>query len=71
MEKKLEGCLENIPLLLNGEVTRELFCISFNSDENWDVTTMLGNSLFFTSLMSATLQIIKISTSFLERKMFK
>jgi hypothetical protein len=38
MEKELECYLENIPLLLNGEGTRVLFCISFNSDENWDVT---------------------------------
>ena len=30
--------MENISLLLSGECSRGLPCISFNSDENWDVT---------------------------------
>ena len=30
--------MENISLLLSGECSRGLSCISFNSDENWDVT---------------------------------
>ena len=32
--------MENISLLLSGECSRGLPCISFNSDENWDVTLM-------------------------------
>ena len=35
----LEYSMENISLLLSGECSRGLPCISFNSDENWDVTT--------------------------------
>ena len=32
--------MENISLLLSGECSRGLPCISFNSDENWDVIVL-------------------------------
>jgi hypothetical protein len=39
--------MENISLLLSGEYSRGLPCISFNSDENWDVQNYLSPLLSF------------------------
>jgi hypothetical protein len=36
--------MENISLLLSGECSSGLPCISFNSDENWDVTLQKGHA---------------------------
>jgi hypothetical protein len=42
--------MENISLLLSGEYSKGLSYISFNNDENWDVTVPFLKMLFMEML---------------------